>query len=89
MTLALGAAVRLRSALRAGVPVRIAGVKPRAKVKATLVLPAAAARRAGLTRGKRAVTIAAGSARADGKARQPFACASRRRPADTSPAPAS
>jgi hypothetical protein len=64
LTLALAGAVRLRSALRSGLRVRVAGAKPGATVKVTLVLAASAARRAGLTRGKRPVAIAAGAARA-------------------------
>ncbi len=64
VTLALAGTARLRTALRAGLQVRIAGGETRATVEATLVLPASAARRAGLTKGRRAVTIAAGSARA-------------------------
>lgn len=83
VTLALAGGARLRSALRAGLPLRVGGVRARATVKATLVLGAAAARRAGLTRGKRAVVIAAGSAKADSRGsatvRLRFTKAARRR----------
>lgn len=68
-TIALAGSARLRTALRAGLTVRLSGLAPRATVRATLVLAAAAARRAGLTRARRAVAIAAGSARADGAGR--------------------
>jgi hypothetical protein len=83
VTLALAGAARLRSALSAGLKVRVGGVKPRATVRVTLVLSAAAARRAGLAGGRRAVTIAAGSAKAGARGsatvRLRFTRAARRR----------
>lgn len=68
--LALAGSAKLKTVLKQGLAVRVKGAGAKARLKGTLVLAAPAARRLGLTKGKRAVTVASGSAtaRADGGA---------------------
>lgn len=55
---------RLRSVLRSGLTIRVKGVRAGAKLHATLQLAGPAARKLGLARGTRAVTVAGGDAKA-------------------------